>query len=193
MSFRWNSSYDMINSLLGSEKALVNTLSSLATNAPVEFSNAEWGTMRKITTVLKPFKEATEILSHRDASISMAIPIVTTILSDLETESREDHGVLTMKRDLAKYMKERFDNMEGENYYSAATLLDAKFKKNMFRDPDTFERTKTLLLDKILESLRTASQVNKSTLLDVRLLQRFCRMFSKSSTCRALISCGTYF
>ena len=156
---RWNSSLDMIESILDQRTALVGTFDALGDDAPVEFTNTEWTTMGKVKRVLKPFKEATEILSHRDASISMAIPVVTTIMAGLEEESTDDRGVLGMKRDLTKYMRERFSNMEEKDYYSASTLLDAKFKKNMFRNPDTLERTKTLLVDKIVEALQTASQV----------------------------------
>ena len=155
----------MIISILDNQAALVGTISALGTDAPVEFTNAEWTLMEKVKRVLKPFKEATEILSHRDASISMAIPIVATIMDGLDDESRDDHGVLGMMRDLRECMEDRFSNMEDMNCYTAATLLDAKFKDNMFQNPETLERTKTLLVDKIVESLQKGSQVKKLALL----------------------------
>ena len=64
-------------------------------------------------------------------------------------------------------MKPYTIHMEEKDYYSASTLLDAKFKKNMFRNPDTLERTKTLLVDKIVEALQTASQVTNHRKMNV--------------------------
>ena len=136
---------------------LVQTLINI--DAPVEFSNQDWQIMDKIIEVLRPFKEATEMLSHRDACISMTIPIVTAIMKSLDTSSA-DQGVKTMKKDLKESMDRRFVDIEDKFYYSAATLLDAKFKKNLFRDPFSIERTKNMLLDKMVQSLQRESQVS---------------------------------
>ena len=75
---------------------------------PVDFTAADWKKMNQIINVLQIFKDATVTLSHRDASISMVIPIVTSIISDLEEETDQDVGVKGMKRDLKKAMETRF-------------------------------------------------------------------------------------
>ena len=64
--------------------------------------------MRKVLGILKPFEEATQWLQRHDASISMAIPIITTIIQSLDEETADDHGVLTMKKLLKKGMLNRF-------------------------------------------------------------------------------------
>ena len=52
--------------------------------------------------------DATDMLSSHDASVSMVIPFVTTVIESLETENpAEERGVLTLKRSLATSMKER--------------------------------------------------------------------------------------
>ena len=54
---------------------------------PVEFLWRDWKLMEQVIQVLKIFKDATLELSSRDASISMVIPMVTCIISDLEEET----------------------------------------------------------------------------------------------------------
>ena len=149
--FRWNSSFDLLDCINDLQEPLVQTLSKV--NTGVEFRLRDWDLIKLVVGVLKPFKDATEMLSHRDASISMAIPIVTTIMKGLETTAA-DQGVKTMKRDLQKSMEERFAGIEEIFDFSASTLLDAKFKKTLFRDPNAVERTKNFLLDKMVLMLQ---------------------------------------
>ena len=144
----------MLQSFQVTEPALVQTLHNVD-NAPSELTSQEWALLRKVLRVLKPFKEATEMLSRHDASISMVIPIVTMIIEDLETEdSRDDHGVLTMKRALKKGMETRFAAIEKTDHYIVSTLLDSKFKLFFYRDPDALDKAKTILMDQLVEFLR---------------------------------------
>ena len=143
----------MLESYVRLKPAIVHTL--LSHDAPVEFSNADWQLMEKLVKVLRPFVDATEMLSTLDASISMAIPCVTSIIMAMEV-SDEDQGVKTMKKDLKKAMEKRFAAMEGNDDYAVATLLDSKYKKHFFRSTDTTERAKNVVVDKLFESLRNA-------------------------------------
>ena len=46
-----------------------------------------------------------KLLQKSDASISLVIPVVTTILKELEiSNSNEDHGVKSMKKSLSNAM-----------------------------------------------------------------------------------------
>ena len=123
--------------------------------APVEFTNDEWKTMEKVLKVLQPFRDATDMLSYHDASVSMVIPFVTTILASLTHEDRrEEHGVLTLKRRLKTAMETRFGNIENIEEYTVATLLDSKYKGSFFRSPDTLDAAKNVLTERLVESLR---------------------------------------
>ena len=124
---------------------------------PVEFTQNDWKLLKKIVSVLKPFKEATLFLSKKDASISTAIPITTLVITSLEEEDPiDERGVLTLKRDLKKNMEERFGDLESQFHYTASTLLDSKFKHYFFRDASTLERTKEYIIDKMVNDLRNA-------------------------------------
>ena len=146
----------MLISVLGTKKAVVDTLLNME-KPPVEFSHQDWVLMEKVVRVLKPFKEATLMLSKEDASISSAIHVTTLIIKSLAIENpTEDRGVLTMKRALKKNMETRFSNLESKFHYTASTLLDSKCKHYFFRDPDTFERTKEYIVQEIVSDLSNA-------------------------------------
>ena len=104
---RWNSTLDLLTSIFTQKKAVVGTLGNMD-NPPVEFTSADWKKMEQVINVLQIFKDATESLSFRDASISMGIPIVTSIITDLADETEQDVGVLGLMRDLKKAMETRF-------------------------------------------------------------------------------------
>ena len=127
-------------------------------NAPPELTNQDWKLLEKVVIVLKPFKDATVMLSRHDASISLAIPIVTIIIDELEKENpREERGVLTMKRALKTSMETRFDYIhmiEENEHFIVSTFLDNKFKNNFYRNPDTLEAAKTIVTDKLVQYLK---------------------------------------
>ena len=75
--------------------------------------------MAKVTKALKPFTEATMLLSYEDASISIVIPVITTIMSFLET-MKEDRGIFGFKKNLKRAIENNDD-------YILATFLDPRF------------------------------------------------------------------
>ena len=133
--------------------AIVQTLNTV--ECPVEFTSEDKKLIKKVVQVLKPFEEATKMLSDHDASISMVIPIVTMILRSLEINAKDDFGVIGMKRSLKYGMNQdnRFGGIESKIHYALATLLDAKWKRHFFRDPNTLGWIKNVAVDKIVESL----------------------------------------
>ena len=76
-------------------------------------------------SVLAPFEEATRDLSNHDASISMTIPTITTIIESLEVGD-EDHGVKGLKRSLKASMEARFCAVEAYEHFTIASFLDVR-------------------------------------------------------------------
>ena len=114
--------------------------------------------MEQVIQVLKIFKDATLELSSRDASISMVIPMVTCIISDLEEETEDDRGILGMKRNLKLSMEARFAAIESMDHYAVATILDGKYKRFFFRDATNFERAKSKLVELLVRAMRSENQ-----------------------------------
>ena len=155
---RWDSTYLLLESNNNLKPALIQTLSNV--DAPVEITQSDWKLTEKVLTVLKLFHDSTKKLSAYDASISMVIPIVTTIMKGLNV-SDADHGVKTMKRALMANMERRFETVEDQNDYAVATLLDCKYKSYFFRKPGTLERVKGVVIDELVNAMRELGpQVN---------------------------------
>ena len=98
--------------------------------------------MKKLVRVLKPFADATKILSYNDSSISMVIPIVFTIKLGLKTKEKDDFGVITLKKALLKNLETRLGHLEEREEYFLATYLDPRFKWYFFSKSDTREKCK---------------------------------------------------
>ena len=99
-----------------------------------EITTNEWDLLSKVTPILKTFYEATLMLSKKDASISMVIPLVTVIIHQLKVtpKSKADHGVKALKRGLSEAMSTRFADIESSNYYSE--------NKRLIRDQCRFQK-----------------------------------------------------
>ena len=71
-------------------------------------------------------------MSMKTAHIGCCIPVVTTIIADLEV-THQDMGVKTMKRGLKEAMETRFFSLEFNDRYTVATFLDPRYKDKFFR------------------------------------------------------------
>ena len=52
----------------------------------VELSNSEFALIEKVCKILTFFEQATKMISEGDASISLSIPVVTTIMVSLKVK-----------------------------------------------------------------------------------------------------------
>ena len=62
-----------------------------------------------------------------------------------------------MKRALKTSMETRFDyihSIEENEHYIVSTFLDNKFKNNFYRNPDTLEVAKTIVINKLVQYLQ---------------------------------------
>ena len=154
---RWNSTFYMFKRLVDLEQALVLTMRKFYDQIEVEFTAQDWSLMKKIVKVLKPFEQATKILSYSDASISMVIPIIFTIRLGLETRQKDEIGVITLKKNLLKNLQNRQGFLEDREEYYLATYLDPRFKWYFFTKHDTRQKCKTKILSKLKEKLSTSN------------------------------------
>ena len=66
----------------------------------VELSNSEFVLTEKVCKILTFFEQATKMMSEGDASISLSIPVVTTIMVSLKVKKGQDLGVIQLKNGL---------------------------------------------------------------------------------------------
>ena len=153
---RWNSTYDMLARFLEIKAAVVNVLADQKWMDKVEvhFYPSDWELMAKIVSLLKGYKEATLMLSSSSASISQVIPIVKLIWDSLAVSARSDHGVKTFKTNLRASLERRFAEKETTEEYTLATLLDPRYKKVFFKDPEKCEEAVKSLISKLKDEVR---------------------------------------
>ena len=64
--------------------------------------------IEKVCKILTFFEQATKMMSEGDASISLSIPVVTTIMVSSNNKKGQDLGVIQLKNDLSDAMDRRF-------------------------------------------------------------------------------------
>ena len=60
--------------------------------------------------------------------------------------SDSDTGVMRMKREMLKSLKDHYRHMESNKYYSLATLLDPRFKQRVFSSSSLAALAKQILI-----------------------------------------------
>ena len=160
---RWNSTYYLVERFLKLQSAIECTLvSKIGKDTNIQFNQSEWDLMEKIRNTLSIFEKSTKLLQFADASISDYLPVVTTIMRDLENETSADIGVKTMKRSLLENMKNRFKDIEFQNELLLSTYLNPKYKHHFFINPETKGRAQNLLVKLISERLDNGEKSDTS-------------------------------
>ena len=139
----------MLERMVLVKPALASILLEDETGLGVEFSKSEWDLLEKVVKALKPFDDATKLLSFAKASISDFIPVVTTIIRNLETGN--EFGVKAFKKNLKGAMETRFCNAEDNEHLAVATYLDPRYKNCFFRNAETMPFVKEILIRRLNE------------------------------------------
>ena len=119
----------------------------------VQNTTVNWILMERVVAVLSPFKEVTDMLSKRDASISQVIPMATILSKTLE-KSNNDKGVRKMKDDVREGIRLRFSEKENLDHFAVATILDPRYKDRFF----TRSASKTGAVENLLALLKGATR-----------------------------------
>ena len=100
---------------------------------------------RKTVKILQIYEEATREASGNYATAGVIIPVVNSIIRSLEIFD-SDAGVMRMKREMLKSLKDRYKHMESNEYYALATLLDPRFKQRVFSSSSSAALAKQMLI-----------------------------------------------
>ena len=71
--------------------------------------------------------------------------MLNSIIGSLEI-SDSDTGIMKMKREMLKSLKDRHKHMESNEYYAIATLLDPRFKQRVFSSSSLVALAKQMLI-----------------------------------------------
>ena len=89
---RWNSVYAMIKRLIEQKRAVIKVLNSNSVRKIQKLTNSDWINIQILVDVLKPFDEATTLMSaEKSVTISLVWPLIhnirTNFLAQQDTDS----------------------------------------------------------------------------------------------------------
>ncbi|KAK3932992.1 E3 SUMO-protein ligase ZBED1 [Frankliniella fusca] len=139
---RWNSCYDMVSRFLHLSDFVSRVLfkvqreKSSKRKPPPMLSADELEALTEVAALLKPLAVVTaEVSTKKTVSLSKVIPLTAYLKT--RASSYEPNTIIgqNVKHTLLTQVEEKFDNIERNPLYAAATLLDPRFKKVPFSSP----------------------------------------------------------
>ena len=106
--------------------------------------------MNKIISASTPIEEVTKSISANVASTSAIIPFIRMLEKSLE-KHHADSGILTMKQEMLKSLKQWYACAESNEILTFSTALDPRFKDKCFSQVGTAEKVRSSLKHKVAE------------------------------------------
>ncbi|XP_023694530.2 zinc finger BED domain-containing protein 4-like isoform X1 [Paramormyrops kingsleyae] len=157
---RWNSTHQMIASLLEQKRALCAYAADH--NLPVKLTANQWALLEKTMNILALFAELTRNISSSTSTTADVIPAISVLERLLSRQDDSDTGIKSMKTTLLQAVNRRFGEVQDEPLYSIATLLDPRYKDRYFTRKDTAKSAKDALareVEKMEEILQRTSTI----------------------------------
>lgn len=157
---RWNSTCYMICRFVELETSIRGTL-GLLNNAPDNLRPEEWIILQELIKVLKPFEEATKVISgQKYMTASLVIVIVQGLFKVFSNLMKMDltQRVLKVAEQLLANMNTRdaFKHSEKSGTLARCTFLDPRFKHIPFSHSTTLmNTTKNDVIEKTSEIIRS--------------------------------------
>lgn len=104
-------------------------------------SSDQWDIVSNLIDTLEPIEEVTLEVSKSEASISCVIPSIAVLKMILQTEGPNTIGIKTLREPMLQSLQRRFQKMEDTQCLVLATLLDPRYKGDVFSE-DTLDKAK---------------------------------------------------
>ncbi|XP_039608816.1 E3 SUMO-protein ligase ZBED1-like [Polypterus senegalus] len=153
---RWNSSYDMLQRYLEQQAAIYSALTEkpLKNKDIYTLNDEEVAMAEKVIEALKPLKTITTLMSTESrASVSMIIPLKTTVLHSMAPKQEDSTAVREVKLAVTRSLQERYSVCY--EFLHKCTALDPRFKALPHIEDD--ERQK-IFSDIITEMMTTTEE-----------------------------------
>jgi len=125
---RWNSTFYMLRHLCEPRRALSVYCSEV--DGAASLSAHQWSIADNIVQLLAPFEECTREVSGDTARISLVthFTLVEVLRNILSREGANDAGIKTLKATVLESLNACFADINQEERYTVATLMDPRFK-----------------------------------------------------------------
>ena len=140
---RWNSTYDMLQSLIKNQVPLDSIVQEASTNSSIKSnypSNQEFLYIDALLKLLKPLKELTvELSAYNYSCCSIIYPSIYGLIEQLKNLSFTYHEVNILKSRLISSLESRFDHVLNgylSDLFISLTFLDIRFKNFEFVKSD---------------------------------------------------------
>ena len=149
---RWNSTYDMIDSVLACKEAIAQVLISDKAYRHYILSEAEESLLEEVKDVLKPWKELTIRMSKEDdVTISLIAPTLHQLLNQaLQRKDFDSELITQMKATMREDLNKRYQDNNVKLILHTTSLLDPRFKLLPFLSPQDIEAAQKYLEAKAL-------------------------------------------
>ncbi|XP_057332079.1 uncharacterized protein LOC130671946 [Microplitis mediator] len=193
VSTRWNSCLDMLErfvKLSALVAKILATKSQTNKKTPDMVATLQLNVLRDLIALLGPFKEATEEISGANYVTSSLATPVSNLLRQVTDQTNPSTTLgETVKEALLKKIDKKLIPFHNNTFFSAATILDPRFKRRHFTSPIAVSHAIT----KISNDIRTEHRRRGQRSPDLRPIQAAPEPSESSIWCRheKLISLST--
>ncbi|XP_041374435.1 E3 SUMO-protein ligase ZBED1-like [Gigantopelta aegis] len=123
----------------------------------------EWKTAEEYVQVLRPFEDATTIMSAtRYSTLSMVIPVLNTLCDEMKAAELNTFGECIIKN-----INNRWPDYEKTQLFYIATVLDPRFKQYAFSSESSKIAARYTLLVEVLDIYEKKAEREKARKADV--------------------------
>ncbi|CAK1582297.1 unnamed protein product [Parnassius mnemosyne] len=149
---RWNSTFFMLQRFVELEEAVRATLALVQRDFDESLSEDDWIICTQLTTILKPFEQATAKMSgEKYTTASMAIVVTRGLHNVCENLLKNQYKpvISNVLLKLKEGLSMRFNNIEYHKELAMSTLLDPRFKMSGFSDKCATDHSKKRAIDMV--------------------------------------------
>lgn len=152
-----------------------------STTPPPMITAFELQTVKEFVELLKPFEDATKIISGKSyLTGSKVIPIVNTLRATLQSSKPETQTGERMKKLLLEQFQQRFDCIEQVSVLAIGTIFDPRFKRihfcNKVACAHDVNKIKRVLNSTVLSNLTSGTSNSESVSVQTLIFGRITRI-----------------
>ena len=159
---RWNSTYDMIVTLLEQQLPICAVLiEGGSKNKAFSLESKDISVMEQLADILKPFKDITVRLSGQSYStVSVIAPTMHQLVNKVTKQNPEDDKfVKDVKKVLQTDLKQRYQKEDVKHYLLVAAFVDPRFRHLSFLT----QEEKEMIHQKVKDEMVAMASTNDAT------------------------------
>uniref|UniRef100_A0A8D0G6W0 BED-type domain-containing protein n=1 Tax=Sphenodon punctatus TaxID=8508 RepID=A0A8D0G6W0_SPHPU len=133
----WNATFYMLERLYGQRQAVqvfyVRGPKDIQSKSSMHISPSQWSLMGDLVKILKPFKEAIDLISQEDATLSQAMAVFTLLERSVMAllmgfQTNKDTSAVALANVMLKCLRdnEYLHSVRQRQHYQVATILDPR-------------------------------------------------------------------